>query len=147
MRFVVCVVLLLVTLVGAVMLDGGNPAAYIGIPGLIIEVLVPLFALLAVWKRSELAAACRDAFGSRKAQPSAARSVRIWDFAEKACYAAGALAWLMATILALVSQVPPRDATWLMRNLATGLVAPIYAIFFALVCRILRARVAQRGVE
>jgi flagellar motor component MotA len=145
MRFTVCVVVILVTLVGAVMLDGGNPVAYVGIPGLVIEVLVPLFALLAVWKGSELRAACRDAFASPKTQSSPTRSLRVWDFAEKACYAAGALAWLMAMVLTLVSQVPPRDSTHLMRNLAVCLVAPIYAIFFALVCRILRERVKHQS--
>lgn len=145
MRFAICVLLLVLVLIGAVMLDGANPLAFIGIPGLVIEVLVPLFALLAVWKGNELAAACRDAFASRQGQSSPARSVRIWDFAEKACYAAGALAWLMVMVVVLASQVPLRDSADLMRNLAVGLVAPIYAIFFALVCRILRERVKQRG--
>jgi hypothetical protein len=145
MRFAVCVVLLVLALIGAVTLDGANPLAFIGIPGLVIEVLVPLFALLAVWKRTELGAACGDAFGPRRDQPSQARSIRIWDFAEKACYAAGALAWLMVMVVVLASQVPPRDSADFMRNLAVGLVAPIYSIFFALVCRILRERVKQRS--
>ncbi len=145
MRFAICVVLLVLALVGAVVLDGANPMAYIGIPGLVIEVLVPVFALLAVWKGSELRAACRDAFASRQSQSSPLRSVRIWDFAEKACYAAGALGWLMVMVVVLVAQVPPLDSVDLMRNLAVALVAPIYAVFFALVCRILRERVKQRS--
>ena len=145
MRFAICVALLVLALVGAVMLDGANPLAFIGIPGLVIEVLVPVFALLAVWKGSELGAACRDAFASRRDQSSPARSIRIWDFAEKACYAAGALAWLMVMVVVLVPQVPLRDPADLMRNLAVGLVAPIYAVLCALVCRILRERVKQRG--
>jgi hypothetical protein len=147
MRFTVCVVILVGTLVGAVMLDGANPMAYVGIPGLIIEVMVPLFALLAVWKGSELRIACRDAFASPKVQSSPTRSLRIWDFAEKACYAAGALAWLMAMVLTLISQVPPRDFPYLMRNLAVCLIAPIYAILFALVCRILKERVKQNSAD
>ncbi len=147
MRFAVCIAVILATLVGAVLIDGGNSMAYVGIPGLIIEVLVPLFALLAVWKGSELREACKDAFASPKARLSPARSMRIWDFAEKACYAAGALAWLMAMVLTLVSQAPPRDISYLMRGLAVCLVAPIYAVFFALVCRILRERVKQRGTD
>jgi hypothetical protein len=145
MRFAICAMLLVFTLVGAVMLDGANPIAYFKIPGLIIEVLVPLFALLAVWKVSELAEACKDAFSVNKNQSSVMRSVRIWNFAEKACYAAGALAWLLAMILTLVSQLPPRDSLDLMHALAVGLVAPLYAILFALVCRILRERVKQHS--
>jgi hypothetical protein len=147
MRFAVCVAVLVVTLVGTVVLEGANPLAYVGIPGLAVEILVPLFALLAVWKGSELRAACRDAFVAGKAVSSPSRSLRIWEFAEKACYAAGALAWLMAMVLTLVSQEPPRDPAYLMRNLAASFVAPIYAILFALICRILRARVKKNSAD
>ncbi len=145
MRFVICVVLLVLTPVGAVVMDGGNPLAYVGIPGLLMAVLVPFFAMLAVFKGSDLQVACRDAFGSARRASSRARSVDVWGFAEKACYAAGVLAWLTAVILALISQSLRRDTPHFERDLATTLVAPIYAVILALVCRILRARVQQRA--
>ena len=143
MRFVVFVVLLAATFLGTLVLAGGSLLAIVGIPAFIMAVFVPIFALLAVWKGSELGTAWRDAFGSAEDQPFAARSLRIWDFAEKACYLAGVIGWLMGMTIAL--GFAPMESK--LDAIATTLVAPIYAMFFALVCRILRERVKQRATD
>lgn len=139
-RFIVSLVLLLASIVGPVLLEGGKILSYIGISAFMIEVLVPFFAMLAVWRLSEIGGAWRDAF--RRADPTAvARSVRIWEFAEKVCYATGVIGFMAGTVI-ILSNVWASVAD-VGRAFAAGVLGPLYAVLFAVLCRILRARVQR----
>jgi flagellar motor component MotA len=139
-RFIVSLVLLVASIVGPVLLEGGTIRSYLGISAFLVEVLVPFFAMLAVWRLSEIGGAWRDAF--RRADPAAvARSVRIWEFAEKVCYAAGVIGFMAGTVI-ILSEVSA-SASQVGRAFAVGLLGPLYAVLLAVLCRILRARVQQ----
>jgi flagellar motor component MotA len=139
-RFIVSLVLLVASIAGPVVLEGGGLLSYLGISAFMINVLVPFFAMLAVWRLSEIGRAWKDAF--RRADAAAvARSTRIWEFAEKVCYATGVIGFLAGVVIVLSNTAAsPAD---LRKAFAVSPLSPIYSVLFAVLCRILRARVQQ----
>jgi flagellar motor component MotA len=140
-RFIVSLGLLLATISAAVLYEGGSPLAYIGISTLVVELLVPLFAGLAVWRLAEVGRAFGDAFSKKADSSSRSRSARIWEFAEKVCYATGVIGFILGTVLVLghVSG----SVNELAHAFAISLTAPLYGVLFGVVCRILKARVER----
>jgi flagellar motor component MotA len=143
MRFIVSLVLLLASIFGAVALEGGNPLQYIAATAFMVELLVPLFALLAVWRLKEIGRALGDAFFKKADAASRTRSARIWEFTEKVCYAAGVIGLLLGLILILGGLTSP--AAGLGRSYAAALVAPLYGVMLGVACRVLKARVEQNS--
>ncbi len=143
LRFIVSLVLLLVSMAGAILFEGGNLLGYVGITPLALGLLLPAFSMLAVWRLSEVGHAFRDAFSRKSDAASRARSARIWDFTEKVCYATGVLAFLLGAILVLAHLYA--DVSSMGRALGVGLLSPIYGILLGIVCRILKARVEAAG--
>ncbi len=140
-RFVVSLILLIASIAGPVVLEGGRLIAYVGISAFIIEAFVPFFAVLAVWGFPQIGRAWKDAFAPPADPDSSARSVRIWEFTEKACYATGVLGFLLGMVIVfghLEELMPTIGAP-----LAVGLLGPIYGLFFGLFSRIMRARVLR----
>ena len=140
-RFIVSLVLLLASIFGAFAVDRGNPLMFISIPGLMIMLLAPLFAMLAVWRFAEIGRAFGDAFSRKADSTSRAKSARIWDFTEKVCYATGVIAFFLGAVLILSRLYG--DVAELGRAAATTLVAPSYGVILGIVCRILKARVER----
>ncbi len=140
-RFIVSLLLLLGSIAAAFILERGNPLALVGVTALFVEVLIPFFALLAVWRLAEVGRAFADAFTRKADSPTRARSVRVWEFTEKICYAAGFIGLILGVVLSL-ARISGSLAD-LGRALAISLMAPLYGIIFAVVCRILRARVER----
>ncbi len=140
-RFIVSLVLLLGTILFAVVLEGGSPLQYVGTSAFIVELLVPFFAMLAVWRLAEIGHAFADAFSRKTESASRARSARVWDFTEKVCYATGVIGLILGTVLILgrVNGSPVE----LGRGFSVCLTSPLYGIMFGIVCRILKARVEQ----
>jgi flagellar motor component MotA len=140
-RFIVSLVLLVASMVGPIILEGGNILAYIGISAFIIDASVPFFAMLAVWRIGQIGTAWKDAFSKRGGSSSAVRSQRIWEFAEKVCYATGVVGFLAGMVIIFSNWGAPLNTIG--RPLAAGMLGPIYAVLFAILCRILRARVQE----
>jgi flagellar motor component MotA len=138
-RFIVSLALLLASLLGVVLLEKGNPLDYLGASAFMVELLVPLFAMLAVWRLAEIGRAFGDAFSKKADAASRARSVRIWEFTEKVCYAAAVIGLILGTVL-ILSRVSA-SVNELGRAFGVSLVAPLYGVMLGIVCRILRARV------
>lgn len=139
-RFIIGTLAAVGVVVFAIAIEGGPLLAYLGMTPILIAAALPLFAVLAAWRWKEWMAAWKDAFGPM-GSPSAARSSAIWDFQEKASYAAGVIGFLAGLIL-LLSQL--RDPSTMGRSLAVCLTCPLYAVLFGLACRILKARVDSR---
>ncbi len=140
-RFIISVLLLLAALAAAILMESGNPLAYVGLTAFVIEVLVPFFAMLAVWRLAEIGGAFRDAFSAGGDAAHRARSVRVWAFTEKVCYAAGIIGLIIGIILVLGRVSGAVDE--LGRALGMALIAPLYGIFLGVICRILKARVER----
>ena len=138
-RFIVSLLLLLASLAGVIRLEGGNLLMYVGISAFIVELAVPFFAMLAVWRLAEIGRAFRDAFVRKGESATAARSLRIWEFTEKVCYAAGVIGLILGIVLSL-TRVSGSVAD-LGHALGASLMSPLYGVLLALVCRILGARV------
>ena len=138
-RFIVSLVLLLASIFGPFALDGGNPLMYISILALMIMLLTPLFAMLAVWRFAEIGRAFGDAFWKKADSTSRAKSARIWDFTEKVCYATGIIAFFLGAVL-ILSRVYSSVAE-LGRPAAVSLIAPTYGVILGIICRIMKARV------
>jgi flagellar motor component MotA len=139
LRFIVSLILLLGTITAAMVLDAGNPIALIRIPALFIELLVPVFAMLAVWRLAEVGHAFRDAFSRKGDAASRSRSARIWELTEKVCYAAAVIGPILGAVLILSSG--RNSAAELSAAVSSALIAPLYGITLGIVCRILKARV------
>ncbi|MGA2973698.1 MAG: hypothetical protein ABSF77_00135 [Spirochaetia bacterium] len=139
LRFIISLILLLGTIIGAMVLDAGDPTVLIRIPALIIELLVPAFAMLAVWRLAEVGHAFRDAFSRKGDAASRSRSARIWEFAEKVCYATAVIGPILGAVLILSSG--RSSFADIGRAVSSALIAPLYGITLGIVCRILKARV------
>jgi hypothetical protein len=137
-RFIIGTLALFGTLIFAFVIEGGNPGDFILPSPLIIVVCVPIFAVLAVWSLKDWALAWKDAFAKESKSASAHASIKLWDFYEKACYIAGVVGFMLGlNIIGSNTDVLSR----LGRSLAVDCIAPILAILFAMVARILKARV------
>ena len=140
-QFIASLVLLLAMLIGAVLIEGGNPLAFIGLSGLVIELLVPFFAMLAVWQLAEIGNAFGDAFSKKARAKSRETSVRIWEFTEKVCYVTGIVAFILGGVLVLSRIAGSLEQ--LGRALAVSLLAPLYGVLLGIFCRIMKARVQR----
>jgi flagellar motor component MotA len=123
-----------------IVLEGGNPVAYLMFTPAIIALVVPLLAMMAVWPMREWITAWKDAFAAEKT-PTAAASSALWAFVEKATYAAAAIGTFAGIILTIANL---RELSELGKPLAACLLCLFYSAVIGLVCRILRARVERR---
>mgnify|MGYP003395081021 CR=1 FL=1 len=139
-RFIICTLALFGTLIFAFTIEGGNPIDFLLPTPLCIVVCVPLFAVLAVWSLKDWGRAWKAAFVGGGAD--GATSVRLWDFYEKACYIAGVVSFILGlnVIFSFHGGVERSD---IFKPLAVDCVAPILSILFAMVARILKARVEK----
>jgi hypothetical protein len=142
-RFILGTLALLVTLLFAFYMEGGNPLDLLLPSPLIIVVCVPIFSVLAVWSLKDWGKAWKDAFAKKGAPnapaSTAVSSAKLWDFYEKACYIAGIVGFILG--LNIIFQNKGGLDGEVLHPLAVDCVAPILAIFLAMVARILKARV------
>ena len=139
-RFIVGTLGFIIVVFGCIVIEGGNPVAYLMLTPAIIAFLVPFLAMLAVWPLREWITAWKDAFADR-ASPTAANSSAIWEFVEKAAYAAAAIGTIAGIIIMLANL---RAVSELGSALAACLLCLFYSTVIGLVCRILRARVERK---
>ncbi|MEI6388772.1 MAG: hypothetical protein WCQ50_19325 [Spirochaetota bacterium] len=139
-RFILGTLGFIVVIGGCIVLEGGNPAAYLMITPAIIALVVPFLAMLAVWPAREWITAWKDAFTNEES-PTAAASSALWKFVEKATYAAAAIGTFAGIILVLAKLW---ELSQLGKPLAACLLCLFYSAVIGLVCRILRARVERR---
>jgi hypothetical protein len=143
LRFILGTAALFGTALFAFVLEGGNPFDFLLPSPLMIVACIPAFAVLAVWSLKDWGRAWKDAFAGGAA-PSAA-SAKLWDFYEKACYIAGVVGFILG--LNIIFQngggVDIKDILSILKPLSIDCIAPILAILFAMVARILRARVEK----
>lgn len=141
LRFILGTLASLAVVILAVLMEGGNIFAYLSVNALAIALLIPFFAVLAVWRLGDWLKAWRDALKAGGDSASAATSKAIWAFFEKAGYAAGGVGFIAGLILVL-SHIQAIEEVG--RGLAIALTCPMYALLLGLVCRILRARVESK---
>lgn len=139
-RFIVGSLALVGIIAGAILIEGGNPVAYLMLTPGLLAFLVPLCAVFAVWPAREWIAAWKDAFTGDES-PTAARSSAIWEFEEKAAYAAGIVGLVIGVIVLLSSL---RELSRLGEGLAVCLLCPFYAALIGLGCRVLKAKVDRK---
>jgi hypothetical protein len=140
-RFLIGTLGLFAVLLLAFYIEGGNPLDFLLPTPLAIDLLVPACAALAVWGFKDWGRAWKDAF-ARTASPSAATSAKLWAFYETTCYISGIVGFILGlnVIFSFQGGVEPGK---IFRPLAVACVAPILAIFLAMVARILKARVIE----
>jgi len=139
-RFILGTVGLVGTFLLAFFMEGGSVEDFLLPTPLIIIVCVPSFAVLAVWRLRDWGVAWRDAFAAEAGTSGA--SAELWSFYEKACYIAGVVAFFLGLVV-IFKEGGGVSRTDILRPLAVDCVAPILAIVFAMVARILRARVEE----
>ena len=145
LRFVLSTLALIGTALFLFILEGGRPGSLVMFSSLMISILIPAFAVLAVWSLREWGRAWKDAFaapGGRggKAGPDRADSIALWAFYEKASYAAAVMGPILGGII-MLSSLSTVDR--LGPALAAGLTTPLYSILLGMMARILRARVER----
>jgi hypothetical protein len=143
-RFIIWTLGLFAVLLLAFYMEGGNPLDFLLPSPLIIIVCVPICAVLAVWSFKDWGRAWKDSFGPDSGAPtaSAATSAKLWGFYERTCYIAGIVGFILGlnVIFSFQGGVEPGK---IFRPLAVACVAPILAIFLAMVARILKARIER----
>jgi flagellar motor component MotA len=136
-RFIIGVALMIVTLLGATMLAGGDILLYVAVPALVLVFLVPIFSVFSIWNRRSWARAFRHAFGPIGTVDERRISANIWSLFEVAAYIAGLLGLFADIIITLMHLDPSKWAL----QIAASLTSPIYGIFVGLISRILKTRV------
>lgn len=128
----------------AILIEGGNLLSYFALTAFAIALLVPFFAVLAVWSLREWLEAWKDAFdplGRAEARKAGlGTSAAIWAFSEKVSYTAGFVGFIAGAIL-ILSHLS--DPSTLGPRFAIGLTCPLDAALLGLVYRILGARVGR----
>jgi hypothetical protein len=126
-------------------MEGGDMIDFVLPSPLIIVILVPLFAVFAVWSGKELGGAWSAAFGRGRAGAGAGAesgprdAAALWDFFEKAFYAAGIVGTLAGFIIIFASDEIR------MRALSIALMPLVEGILLGLIARILKARVEKNA--
>jgi flagellar motor component MotA len=144
-RFIVFTVLMLAFIVGAVVLEGGSLAPYLGLTTFTIVLLVPFFSAFAVWGFRDIGRAFRNALGKGPEAGPLDTSLQVWEFFEKTIYTAAVLGLVLGLVLILSSRSElPRDLAAIGRPLGLGLLSLVYGFFLGIVARILRTRVEER---
>jgi hypothetical protein len=138
-RFLIGSLLSLGTFFFAFWIEGGNPLSFFLFSPSLIVLLVPLFAVLAVWSFRELGGALRAAFAARPSEAEGKAAAALWDFYEKAFYAAGLFGTLAGFIIIF------RNAEIRMEVFSIALMPLVEGILLGLVARILRARVEKNA--
>jgi flagellar motor component MotA len=126
----------------AYFMEGGALGNFVLPSVLLIVILVPFFAVLAVWSLRELGGACGAAFSRSLSREEGAASAALWDFFEKALYAAGVVGTLAGFII-IFRNAGSGETRMLVYSIA--LTPLIEAILLGLVARILRARVEKNA--
>jgi hypothetical protein len=148
-RFIIGTLALFGTLLLVYSIVGGNPVDLILPSPLIIVVCVPFFAVIAVWSLKDWGRAWKDAFAKGSASTAAASpatgSTKLWDFYEKACYIAGIVSFILGLTIIFRELDKNPETYHVYSGFAVNCVTPIIAIFFAMVARILKARVEKNA--
>jgi hypothetical protein len=141
-RFILGTLALFGTAVFAFVIEGGSPLVFLLPSPLLIVVCIPAFAVLAVWSLKDWGRAWKDAFSMSGS--ATASSIKLWDFYEKACYVAGVVGFILG-LNVIFSHRGGVDARDMLMPLSVNCIAPILAILFAMVARILKARVEKNA--
>jgi flagellar motor component MotA len=140
-RFLFGTLAILATFVSLFLFEGGALPSLLMLSPLLLVVLVPAFAVLAVWSLKDWGRAWMDGLATGDAG-CAPDSVELWAFYERMCYLSCVVGFILGLVLILSSL---RDPATIGRPLAVGLMTPVYAILFGIVARILRARVEKNA--
>jgi flagellar motor component MotA len=138
-RFLIGSLLSLGAFLLAFFMEGGNLLNFFLISPSLIVLLVPLFAVLAVWSFRELGGAFGAAFAARLPEAEGKAAAALWDFYEKAFYAAGIVGPLAGFIIIF------RNADIRTEVFSIALMPLVEGILLGLVARILRARVEKNA--
>ena len=144
-KFLSCVLAIMLIISGAFILEGGNPVNLLMLGAFLIVFFVPLFAALAVWKLGDIGKALKDALGKSPGKDSALKSIRIWIFFERIFYLSGVLGFLAGIIL-ILSRLGG-DLTDLAHSFAMDTCFGVTAVFFGILSKILRNRVENQNSD
>jgi len=137
-RFFLGTLAAITVVVAAMWLEGENLLALFLPSALLITLLSPLCAVLAVWDLRAWGDAWRDAFAASPEEARRERSAKLWDFLEKSFYIAGILGFIAGAIIVLASPGSMAE------HFSADLVSPLWGILFAIIARILKYRVLTR---
>jgi|GEM_PF-3597792 len=123
-------------------MEGGNLLSFLLPSPLLIVLGVPLFAILAVWSPRELGGAWKSAFKNGLSETEGKDASSLWDFYEKAFYAAGIVGTLAGFIEIFRSALSEGGRTVVF---SLALISLAEGILLGLVARILKARVEKNA--
>ena len=141
-RFIVSSFLMTLVVCGALMLEGFNPAVFLGFTSFLIVLGIPLFSSFGVWKTADIINVWKDAF-SPSPRPSSKESLAVIAFHERLFYLSGVCGTLLGFAAVLLRYGQLGTIENVCRGLAYSLLCLIYAMLFAAVSRILHARIER----
>ena len=141
MRFIIGMVLMLASFLGAYFIEGGDPLTLVGITPFLIVFFIPLISTIAVWEIKDISAAFSNALGKGVLKGTLRKSGLVLDFLENIFYASGILGLLTGLILVL-SNITVMEKLGF--SIAVSLLSMIYGILFGITTHVLRARIEEK---
>ena len=141
-RCIVSILLMALVVCAALVLEGFNPAVFLGFTSFLIVLGIPLFASLGVWKASDLVNVWKDAFSASQ-RPSSKESLAVTIFWGRLFYLSGVCGTLLGFAAVLLRFGKLGSPENICRGFAYSLLCLIYAMLFAAVSRILHAKIER----
>ena len=142
-RFTISVLLMVLLLCGVLLIEGFNPVALFAFTPFVVAVGIPVFASLGIWGFRDLLDVLRHAFLSGKTG-NTEKSVSICNFYERLFYISGIVGTILgfSIVLFRIDQLGTRNE--ICRAAAYCLIPSVYGILFAVLARMMHARIENR---
>ena len=142
-RFIISVLMMVLLLCGVLFIEGFNPVALFAFTPFIVVVGIPVFASLGIWGIRDLFDVLRHAFLSAKTG-NAEKSMGICIFYERLFYLSGIAGTILgfSIVLFRIDQLGSRSE--ICRAVAYSLLPSVYGILFAVITRMINARIKNR---
>ena len=145
-RFTISFLMMILLLCGVLLIEGFNPVALFAFTPFVVAVGIPLFASLGIWGIRDLIDVLRHAFLSGK-NGNTEKSVNICVFYEKLFYLSGIVGTILGLSIILFRIDTLGSKSEICRAAAYSLIPSLYGIFFAVIARMMNARIKNRKIS
>lgn len=142
-RFLISIFLMMTLLCGVLLIEGFNPVALFAFTPFIVAIGIPLFASLGIWGFRDLIDVFRHAFLTDKTG-IVDKSVNICTFYERLFYLSGLVGTILGFSIILFRINTLGSKSEICRAAAYSLIPSLYGIFFAVIARMVNARIKNR---
>lgn len=145
-RFTISFLMMVLLLCGVLLIEGFNPVTLFAFTPFVVAVGIPLFASLGIWGIRDLIDVLRHAFLSGK-NGNVDKSVNICSFYERLFYLSGLVGTILGFSIILFRIDTLGSKSEICRATAYSLIPSVYGIFFAVIARMMNARIKNSKIS